>query len=72
MPAAWPREASAAISGTALPYLLDLGSDGIDAALEGNVDLRNGTLLWNGRVVDRAIAEEAGLPYTSLSDALAA
>jgi len=72
MPAAWPREASAAIAGAALPYVLDMGRDGIEAALASNADLARGVLLWNGRVVDRGIAQEAGLPYTSLSDALAA
>ncbi|HZZ92846.1 MAG TPA: FAD-dependent oxidoreductase [Usitatibacter sp.] len=72
MPAAWPREASAAISEAALPYVLDLGREGMEAAIGANADLRHGVLLWKGRVVDRAIAQEAGLPYTSLSDAIAA
>jgi alanine dehydrogenase len=72
MPAAWPREASAALSEAALPYVLDMGRDGIEAAVEGNPDLERGVLLWNGHVVDQAIAREAGLPYTSISDALAA
>jgi alanine dehydrogenase len=70
MPAAWPREASAAISEAALPYVLDMGREGIEAAVEENADLARGVLAWNGRVVDRAIAEAAGLPYTSLSDAI--
>jgi len=72
MPAAWPREASAAISEAALPYALDMGRDGIEAAVEANGDLARGVLLWNGHVVDRAIAEEAGLPYTSLPAAISA
>ena len=71
MPAAWPREASAAISGAVLPYVLDMGREGIEAALETNADLRSAVLMWNGRAVDRAIAEEAGLPYTGLAQALA-
>ena len=72
MPAAWPREASAAISEAALPYILDMGRDGIEAAIESNADLRSAVLVWEGKVVDRAIAQEAGLPYTSLSAALSA
>jgi len=73
MPAAWPREASAAISAAALPYILDLGRDEeLGAALLANTDLRAGTLLWEGRVVHAGIAKEAGLPYTSLSDAISA
>ena len=72
MPAAWPREASAAISEAALPYVLDMARDGVEAAMAENQDLANGVLVWNGRVVDRAIAQEAGLPYTSLSEAISA
>jgi alanine dehydrogenase len=72
MPAAWPREASAAISEAALPYILDMAREGVEDAIEENADLRNGVLAWNGRIVDRAIAEEADLPYTSLSDAISA
>jgi len=72
MPAAWPREASAAISAAALPYILDMSRDGVEAAVEANADLRNGVLAWNGRIVDRTIAQEAGLPYTSLSAAISA
>jgi alanine dehydrogenase len=72
MPAAWPREASAAISESVLPYILDMGRDGIEAAVEANAELRSGVLLWEGKVVDRAIAQEAGLPYTSLSAAISA
>jgi alanine dehydrogenase len=72
MPAAWPREASAAISESALPYILDMARDGIEAAVEANGDLRGAVLLWEGKAVDRAIAQEAGLPYTSLSAAISA
>jgi len=72
MPAVWHREASAAISEAALPYVLDLARDGVEAAVERNNDLRPAVLVWNGRVVDRAIAQEAGLPYTSLSAAISA
>jgi alanine dehydrogenase len=72
MPAAWPREASAAISEAALPYILDMGRQGIEATIETNADLRGAVLIWEGKVVDPTIAQEAGLPYTSLSAALSA
>ena len=72
MPAAWPREASAGISQAALPYVLDMGREGLEAALEDNADLAAGTLVWQGKVVHAAIAAEAGLPYTSLSLAISA
>ncbi|HUQ27712.1 MAG TPA: FAD-dependent oxidoreductase [Usitatibacter sp.] len=72
MPAAWPREAAAAISQAALPYVLDMAREGIEAAVVANPDLQAGTLLWEGRVVHPEIAAEAGLPYTSLSAAISA
>ncbi len=72
IPAAWPREATAAISQAALPYVLDMGRRDVESAVLANPDLRAGTLLWQGHVVDEAIAAEAGLPYTSLSAAISA
>ena len=39
--------------------------------IEANADLRNAVLMWNGQVTERAIAQEAGLPYTGISHALA-
>ena len=70
MPAVRPREASAAISAAALPYVLDMAKAGVESAILANPDLRLGVLVWEGKVVHRAIAQEAGLPYTSLSAAI--
>jgi len=70
MPAARPREASAAISSAALPYVLDLAGGELDETLPASVELRPAILLWEGRVVHPGIAAEAGLPYTSLSSAV--
>jgi alanine dehydrogenase len=69
MPAARPKEAAAALSEAALPYVLDMGTAGVAAALRDNRDLRSGLLLWEGRVVHAAIAAEAGLPYTPITEA---
>jgi len=55
-----------------LPYILDMGRQGIEATIETNADLRGAVLIWEGKVVDPTIAQEAGLPYTSLSAALSA
>jgi alanine dehydrogenase len=69
MPAARPAEASAAISAAALPYALDMAREGVAGALAIDRGLRGAVLLWEGRVVDAAIATEAALPYTPLTDA---
>jgi alanine dehydrogenase len=72
MPAARPLEAAAGISEAVLPYVLDMARDGIEAALANDPGLAGAVLLWQGRVVDRALAAEAGLPYAPLAEAVAA
>jgi alanine dehydrogenase len=69
MPAADPRASAAALAAAALPFVRELAGKGIARALRENAALRGGVLLWKGRVNHRGIAEEAGLPYTPLSDA---
>jgi alanine dehydrogenase len=69
MPAAEPARASAALGNALLPFVQRLARNGIGRALRDDPALRAGVLLWKGRVTDEAIANEAGLPYTSLTDA---
>jgi len=69
MPAARPAEASAAISAAALPYALDMAREGVAGALAIDRGLRGAVLLWEGRVVDAALATQAALPYTPLTAA---
>ena len=68
MPAAAPREAAEALAQALLPYVQELAGKGIARALRDNADLRAGVLIWKGRVVHPAIAADAGVPYTPLSD----
>jgi alanine dehydrogenase len=68
MPAARPAQAAAAISTAVLPYARELASKGIARALRESAALRCGVLAWKGRVNHPAIAAEAGLAYTPLSD----
>jgi alanine dehydrogenase len=69
IPAANPVDAAAAICGAALPYVIDMAEAGVAQALLANRELREGVLLWQGRVNHAGIAAEAGLPYTALTDA---
>ena len=70
IPAADPAGAAAAISAAALPYVLDLAAhDSIAMTLMRHRELRGAVLLWQGRVNHEAIAAEAGLPYSPLTDA---
>jgi alanine dehydrogenase len=72
MPASRPAEASAAISAAALPYVIDMASEGVATALLANSELREAVLLWQGQVVSPGIAAECGLPYTALTDSMLA
>jgi alanine dehydrogenase len=67
MPSAVPREAAQAISAAVLPYARALVSKGIAQALRDDSGLRAGVLVWKGSVTHPGIAQEAGVPYTSLS-----
>ena len=67
IPAAYPAEASAALSQAALPYVLDMGNEGVARALLASAELRAAVLLWEGRVTHAEVARETGLPYTELS-----
>lgn len=68
MPAARPREAAAALSQALLPYVRELAGKGIARAIRESPALRGAVLVWKGRLSHRGIAEEAGVPYTPLSD----
>jgi len=72
IPAAYPAEASAALSQAALPYVLDMGHEGVARALLESQELRDAVLLWEGRVTHPQVARETGLAYTALSDGLLA
>lgn len=69
MPAARPKEASAAISEAALPYVLDMAAEGVDAALRRDSGLRGAVLVWNGRITHEEVAAETGLACTPLTEA---
>jgi alanine dehydrogenase len=68
MPAARPREAAEALSRALLPYVRELAGKGIARAVRENPALRGAVLVWKGRLNHPGIAEEAGVPYTPLSD----
>ena len=70
IPAAYPAEASALLSEAALPYVLDMGREGVARALQKSQELRDAVLLWEGRATHPQVARETALPYTALSAAL--
>jgi len=72
IPGSNPAAATEALSGAALPFVARLATQGITGALRADAGLRSGVLLWRGHVTHPGIAAEAGLPYTSLSEEIAA
>lgn len=68
MPAASPGEGTAALCAAILPYARTLAARGVSRALREDAALREGVLLWRGKVNHPGIAAEAGLPYAALRD----
>jgi alanine dehydrogenase len=67
IPAADPDASAAALSQALSPFVMNLASLGLGPALAAHAALREGVLLWKGRVNHPGIAKEASLPYTPLS-----
>jgi len=64
------RTASRALADALYPYLLSLGSKGIDAALWDNPGLREGLYLHRGKIVNKQLAATMGVPVTPLQELL--
>jgi alanine dehydrogenase len=56
LPSAAARSSTQALTSALLPYLLELGSGGIEGGLERSPDLRRGTYLYRGRCVKQSLA----------------
>lgn len=67
MPAADAPAATSALARATLPYLLALAGKGIARAVADDAALREGVLVWQGRVVHPGLAAEAGLPWEALA-----
>jgi alanine dehydrogenase len=70
MPALVPRTSTFALTNATLPYVLELATRGIPAAIRANAPLAKGVNIWRGKVVHPAVAEFVGEAPTPL-DALA-
>jgi len=62
MPSARPKDASAGISEAVLPYVLDIASTGLEAALQRDPGLRAAVLVWQGRIVHETVAAVNAIP----------
>jgi alanine dehydrogenase len=66
-----PRTTSRALTLAALPFLLRLADNGIDAALAADGGLERGIYLYRGQVVSAAVASALGETPARLADLLA-
>jgi alanine dehydrogenase len=66
LPSAAARSSTQALTSALLPYLLDLGTLGVDRALEDSPDLRRGTYLFRGRCAKQSLAQTFGLRWEPL------
>ena len=66
MPGIVPRTSTQALTNATLPYLLTLGSFGVDAAVRADAGLAKGVNLSQGKVTCRGVAEAHGLRFDPL------
>jgi len=65
-----PRDASRALTLSAIPYVLEMASEGPDAALRADPGLAKGLYMYRGRIVNEQAATALDLPYTPLESVL--
>lgn len=67
IPGAVPITSTFALTNATLPYILEIASNGVNAAIRGNSVLARGVNVMEGRVPNKAVAESLGLPHYPLS-----
>jgi alanine dehydrogenase len=64
------RTASRALADALYPYLLKVGSNGIDGTLRDDPGLCDGLYLYHGKIVNQQLADTIGVPVTPLEELL--
>ncbi|HWP83185.1 MAG TPA: alanine dehydrogenase [Bacteroidota bacterium] len=70
IPSAVPRTATTALTNAILPYLLAVGEQGIQRALQSDGGFARGVVTYHGACVQPAIAKALGFEYSELSKAI--
>jgi len=70
MPALVPRTSTFALTNATLPYVVELATRGVVAAVRANPALAKGVNVWAGKVVHPAVAEALGEVPTPLEACL--
>jgi len=67
MPAAVPHTSTLALTNATFPYLLELASQGLQAACERIPSLREGVNTYNGHVTHRGVAQSQGRQWRAMA-----
>ena len=71
MPGAVPHTSTYALTNVTLPYVVEIATQGLRAAVEADPALARGVNVVDGQVVYQAVADSHGLPWTPLADVAA-
>jgi alanine dehydrogenase len=66
MPGAVGRTSTFALCNVTLPWIMQLAKQGIEPAVKSSAALITAANIWNGRVVNKPVAETFGLPLGEL------
>ncbi|MFA6942078.1 MAG: alanine dehydrogenase [Clostridiaceae bacterium] len=70
MPGAVPKTSTYALTGSTLPYLIDLAEKGVEKAMKEDVALLKGLNTYKGFVTYKAVADSLGLTYKASEELL--
>lgn len=68
MPGAYPRTSTLALTNATLPYIKLIAKTGVKKAIKEDDSIKSAVNTYEGKVVNRALAESMGMHYRSLSD----
>ncbi|ERL65248.1 alanine dehydrogenase [Schleiferilactobacillus shenzhenensis] len=71
IPGAVPRTATDALTSVTVPYAAKIGRQGVVPAIEADSTIATGVNTYQGHLVEKAVADSLGLPYTDLNTLLA-
>jgi len=67
MPGAVGRTSTYALCNVTLPWVLKIAQAGLEAAAQHSLPIARAVNIWNGQVVNRAVADTFGLPWQPLT-----
>jgi alanine dehydrogenase len=70
IPGAVPHTSTYALTNATLPYVAEVASQGVAAAVRADATLAHGLSTVAGQVTNPAVAESLGVPYVRPEDAL--